>query len=171
MVLCEQSVQSRNMIVRGEGINQKMNAYMVSQHALADMMREHEFTGFACEANVKLYGDRCIGSVDACDNDIRHDRRSDSVEPIFYSLLPQPLYTSTMQAMCAATVIALPAGQGMRPKQQLHCDFRTLDCTLLRSTSWGCRRISRLGRWVPWPAKAPNCTIQAYAKFQADEAY
>ena len=135
MVLSEQSIRSRKMIVRGEGINQKMQAFVVTKHPISDMIPEKEFKGYNCtnrgnvvgtinlspletawsatfETKKKLYGDRLIGSADSCDKDNRNERRDDSVEPVFYNFLPQSFYFSCMQAMTAATVIDLASGPG-----------------------------------------------------------
>jgi len=139
MVLSEQSIRSRKMIVRGEGINQKMQAYVITKNPISDMVPEKEFKGYSCtnrgnvigtinlspldtawsttfETKKKLHGERLIGSADSCDKDARNERRDDSVEPAFYNFLPQSFYSSCMQAMAAATVIDLASGPGEAAK-------------------------------------------------------
>ena len=139
MVLSEQSIRSRKMIVRGEGINQQMQAYVITKHPISDMIPEKEFKGYNCtnrgnvigtinlspldtawsttfDTKKKIYGDRLIGSADSCDRDTRNERRDDSVEPTFYNFLPQSFYASCMQAMTTTTVIDLASGPGEAAK-------------------------------------------------------
>ena len=193
MVLSEQSVRSRKTIVRGEGINQKMQGYVISKHPLADMIPEKEFKGYNCtnrgnvigtinlppletawsttfETKKKLYGDRLIGSADSCDKDIRNERRDDSVEPTFYNFLPHTFYLSCMQAMAAATVIDLASGPGEAAKAAMTLRLPYLGLCLSEKHALELQR--HLTSWTLdcMAREGHQLYNPKYAEFKANEA-
>ena len=140
MVVAEQSVRARKTLVRGDGINQKMQAYVISKMPISDMVPEKEFKSYGCtnRGNVisnislaipeagwsmtvdtkrKLYGDRMIGSGD--DKDMRSERKDDAIEPTFFHYLPDTFYRNLMHGMSATAVIDLTAGPGEAAKAAL----------------------------------------------------
>ena len=64
MVLSEQSIRSRKMIVRGEGINQKMQAYVITKHPISDMIPEKEFKGYNCTNRGHVIGTINLSPLD-----------------------------------------------------------------------------------------------------------
>ena len=140
IVVAEQSIRARKSLVRGDGINQKMQGYFASRVAVADTVPEKEFRSYGCtnrgnvipnihlvsaeaswsmtvEAKRKLYGDRMIGSGD--DRDARSERKDDTIEPTFFHFLPEAFYHNVMHGMSAVAVVDLTAGPGEAAKAAL----------------------------------------------------